>query len=192
MKEKKSKKGLIILIAVIVVVAIAIGAGSAGGPKKVNSDGSTAQSSAQGSQAAKDEKFTIGDTADFDGIKVTLSKAILSAGDGQFVKPENGKKYLCLVFDIANDSKNDITVSSMASFEAYCDEYTLNQSLMGQQCKEVKGINQLDGSVAAGKKMNGVIAYEVPEDFKTFDIKFSPSFLGSKSVTYSFTAENLK
>lgn len=181
---------------VIVIVIIGAGAGagvsSSNGPKKVESgSGSSTASSAVGSSAAEDTKFTIGDTADFDGITVKLSSAILSNGDGKYIKPDSGKKYLCLIFDISNGSKSDITVSSVMSFEAYCDDYSISQSIMGQQAKEVDGIGQLDGSVAAGKKMNGVIAYEVPEDFKSFDITFTPSFWGNKKVVYSFTADKV-
>ena len=57
----------------------------------------------------------------------------------------------------------------------------------GLQAPEGKGKNQLDGSVAAGKKMNGVIAYQVPEDWKTLEIKFSPSFWSNKSATFVAT-----
>ncbi len=45
------------------------------------------------------------------------------------------------------------------NFEAYCDDYSLTQDLVGLQAPEASGKNQLDEVVAAGKKMNGVILH---------------------------------
>ena len=47
-----------------------------------------------------------------------------------------------------------------------------------------KDKNQLDGSVAAGKKMNGIIGYEVPADFNTLEVTFTPSFWSNHSITF--------
>ena len=115
----------------------------------------------------------------------------MSKGDGEFVTPDNGKYFLELIFYINNQSSSDIYVSSMGSFEAYCDDFSLNQDIFGDKVPEVDGISQLDGSVAAGKKMNGVIAYQVPQDFSTFEIRFEPSFWSNNKVTYSFSREDV-
>ncbi|MCI6795215.1 MAG: DUF4352 domain-containing protein [Lachnospiraceae bacterium] len=133
-------------------------------------------------------EFTLGDTADFDGVQVKLSAAILSNGDGEYITPDDGKYFLGLIFDISNDSSSDIAVSSMASFEAYCDEYSISQDLTGYQAPEWDGLDQLDGSVAAGKKMNGVIVFQVPQDFQNFEITYAPDFWGSQEVTFKVPA----
>ena len=41
---------------------------------------------------------------------------------------------------------------------------------------------QLDGTIAAGKKMKGVVGYEAPQDWSELEIRFSPSFWGSEIV----------
>lgn len=87
-----------------------------------------------------------------------------------------------LEFEIENNSNTDISVSSIASFEAYCDDYSVNMNLTANLLYDNK--NQLDGNVAAGKKMNGVIGYEVPADFKTLEVKFSPSFWSNRAITF--------
>ena len=53
-------------------------------------------------------------------------------------------------------------MSSIASFEAYYDDTSMNEDIMGLQAPEAKKYNQLDGDIASGKKMEGVIAYQVP------------------------------
>lgn len=37
---------------------------------------------------------------------------------------------------------------------------------------------QMDGTIKAGKKMKGQIAYEVDKDWKTVEIEFAPVWLG--------------
>lgn len=202
-EEKKKKGGKLKWIIIVIVLIAIIGTVAGGGskePKKVtstNSD-STSVDNADDSTTSEsvntepmDTDFGIGDTADFDGVQIKLSSAILSKGDGKFVRPDNGKYFLELIFYIDNQSSSDISVSSMVSFEAYCDDFSLNQDLIGYQAPEVDGISQLDGSVAAGKKMNGVISYQVPQDFSTFEISFAPSFWRNNKVTYSFSREDV-
>ena len=151
----------------------------------------TEKATEKATEAAKDS-FGIGDTADFNGIQVRLSSVRTSNGDGQFLSPEDGKCFLGLVFDIDNQSSHDIGVSSLISFEAYCDDYTVNQDILGLQIPEWKGIGQLDGNVAAGKKMSGVICYQVPKDFTSFEIRYSPSFWGNKKATFVFTRADVE
>ncbi|MBQ9002876.1 MAG: DUF4352 domain-containing protein [Eggerthellaceae bacterium] len=187
-KNKGSKLPIVIGVVVVIIVIGAIGASGGGSqPQKVSgsSSASAATNSTSASTSAK-TKFGIGDTADFDGVQIKLSSAVLSRGS-TYVKPDAGKLYLGLIVDIANNSSKDINISSIGNFEAYCDDYSLNQSLSGQQAPEWDGISQLDGSVAAGKRMNGVIVYEVPEGFSKFELSASPSFWSSKSVTFDFT-----
>ena len=44
--------------------------------------------------------------------------------------------------------------------------------------------NQLDGTVAAGKKFNGVIGYEVPADWKELEVRFTPDFWSGKEIIF--------
>lgn len=188
-KKKGGKLKWIVIAVIVVIILVAIGSSNKQ-PKKISAESSN-ESGNTANADSKDVTFGIGDTADFDGVQVTLTSAILSKGDGQFVTPDDGKYFLELVFDIDNQSSSDISVSSVASFEAYCDDFSLNQDFMGYQAPEVDGIGQLDGSVAAGKKMNGVISYQVPQDFTNFEISYAPSFWGSNKATFSFTSADV-
>ena len=48
---------------------------------------------------------------------------------------------------------------------------------------------QLDGSVAAGKKMNGVIGYEVPSGWSTIEVKFTPDFWSGKDIAFTYSKQ---
>lgn len=83
------------------------------------------------------------------------------------------------------NSSKEINVSSLISFEAYCNDYSTSVSLSALSAFSDK--NQLDGTVAPGKKMNGIVAYEVPADWSKLEIEYSPSFWGK---AMKFVAEH--
>ena len=75
----------------------------------------------------------------------------------------------------------------MASFEAYADDYALNYSVSA--LLEKNDQNQLDGTIAAGKKMNGVIGYEIPADWKTIEIHFKDNVWSSNKFKFEITKQ---
>lgn len=188
-KEKK-KRGCLSTILLFVIIVAVIGALTSGGDDKKVKDvtKSTSSSSAPSdpnSETKTTEKaeFSVGETAEQKNIQVTLLSITESHGS-EYVKPDDGNVFLLCEFEIGNNSDKDITISSIASFEAYCDDYSLNQDLLGLQAPEAQGKSQLDGSVAAGKKMKGVIAYQVSSEYKNFEISISPDFWSGKGIKF--------
>lgn len=171
------------IIALIVIGAVAGGKDEKDEPKKVGN----ASANGEKSEVTKEKKdfYSAGEVVSLKDIETTLVNVTeYNSTDNEFVKPEDGKIFVLCEFEIANNSKDDINVSSAMSFEAYCDGYSINQSITGLMADKSK--SQLDGVVAAGKKMNGVIAYEIPVEYKEVEIKFQPSFWGKK-ITYKYT-----
>lgn len=190
----KNKKGHPILIGVLVFFILAGIVGAMGGseePQKVNN---SATNQVKANTAAKEEtkaaekpeknEFGVGETAELKGVSVTMVSVTESTGS-QFNQPTEGNVFVICEFEIANNSNSEINVSSMMSFEAYCDDYTCTLSLGALMEKGNK--NQLDGTVAAGKKFNGVIGYEVPSDWKELEVKFTPNFWSGRDMTFVAT-----
>lgn len=188
------KKMVVFLLAGALALSITACGGDSGSssndaPKTEASEDAAAEekNSEEQEEAAKEPEakteFGIGETAEQNGIQVTLVSAAESSGT-EYIAPEEGNIFLILEFEIANNSEDDITISSIANFEAYCDDYSTSQDIFGIQAPEAEGKSQLDGSVAAGKKMNGVIAYQIPSDYQTFEINVSPSFWSSKDIKF--------
>lgn len=148
-------------------------------------DGKKEEEKTSEEQEEKTE-FYLGETAEQKGIQITLASVTESQG-GEYVKPDDGNIFLIFEFEIVNNSEKDINISSIMNFEAYCDDYSLNQDIIGLQAPEVEGKNQLDGSVAAGKKMNGIIAYQVPSGYKAMEINVSPDFWSSKDIKFIYS-----
>ena len=165
-KKQKHIGGFIALgiVALIVVIIIAANAGSDSKPKKVGDDKSASAGSSE------KDVFTKGEIAEMNGVQVTLKDYEESNGT-EFLTPDDGNVFVIVTFEIANNSDSEITVSSIASFEAYVDDYSVSTSISAESVKD--GVGILDGTVAAGKKMSGIIGYEVPKDWKNMEISFT-------------------
>ena len=133
---------------------------------------------------SNDKVFKLGDSVELDDIVIKFVDLTESTGV-QFSKPAEGNVFILCEFEITNNSKEELAISSMLSFEAYCDDYTCEYSLSALMAKGNK--DQLDGSVAAGKKMKGVIGYEVPTDWKELEIQFTPDILSTDKIVFVTT-----
>ena len=124
----------------------------------------------------------MGESAELKDIVVTLVSVEESSGS-QFNQPTDGNVFVICEFEIENNSSSEINVSSLLSFAAYCDDYSLNFSLTA--LLEKGNRNQLDGQIAAGKKMNGIIGYEVPIGWNELEIRFTPSFWSGNEIIFT-------
>ena len=134
----------------------------------------------------KDTKtqYAVGEMADINNISVVLVDVYEDEGSA-YNEPTDGNIFVLCEFEIANNSEKEIGVSSMLSFAAFCDDYTCNYSLAALLEKGDK--NQLDGLIAPGKKLNGIVGYEVPKDWQELEIAFSPENWNGKKATFIAT-----
>lgn len=180
-RKKQGRPVLGITIAVIgLFILIGAVAGSEEeGPEKVASN---TNSTVESSVAEKPEVFGVGDTAEYRNVKVTLDSIVESNGS-QFNTPSEGNVFLLATFTIENNTESDLAVSSMMSFDAYQDGYSTNLSLSALIEKDGE---QLDGTVAPGKKMKGSVGYEVPADYSEFEINYQSDLWSSKKFTFVY------
>ena len=130
------------------------------------------------SSEAKEAKteFYIGETAELDKVQTTLIDVTESTGS-EYNQPNEGNVFVLCEFEICNNSDTEIAVSSMLSFEASCSGSF--SALLEKGDK-----NQLDGTVAAGKKFKGVVGYEVPEDWKELEIRYTPDYWNGNDIVF--------
>lgn len=172
-------KWIVIVIVVIGIIGVAAGGGDDNKPTKV-ADGkskadssSTDDSSAEKADDTEDSEeetvFKLGETAELNGVQVTLTDYKEKKGS-EFNMPTDGNVFALAEFEIVNNSDRELSISSVLSFEAYADDYALNDSL--EALLEKDG-NQLDGTIAVGKRLKGWIGYEIPKDYKNLEIHFT-------------------
>ncbi len=174
-RKKQGGIGKWIVIGIIVVIFLAVAFGGGDDkPKKVENNTTTTQQGENDNDKKADTQetkdiFTVGETAEMNDVQVTLLNYSESKGS-EYNKPSDGNVFLMAEFEIVNNSDSEMNVSSMLSFEAYADDYALNYSL---GAITENNDTQLDGTIAAGKKMKGYIGYEVPKDWSTVEIHFT-------------------
>lgn len=181
----KNKNNTLLVISIVLIVIAIIGAsasGSKSSPSASSSSNISKNSSQVESQEVKDTSFGLGDKADLDGVTVSLINVSENNGS-TYMKPENGNVFIVCEFEIENTSDEDIAISSILSFDAYIDDYAAGMNLGATLSTEK---SQLDGSVAAGKKMNGVVGYEANPSWKELEIRFSPDFWKGKQIIFKY------
>lgn len=202
---RKKQSGIGKWILIVVVAFILFGAASTGEqkpkkvePEKVESteksgkkkkkakDREKSGESAEETEAQTEEKstFGIGETAELNDIQVTMKSYSESQGS-EYNKPTEGNEFVLVEFEIANHSDKELNVSSVMSFEGYADDYALSYSVSALM--EKNEANQLDGTIAPGKKMNGVIGYEVPADWKNLEIHFTDNVWSSSKFKFEIS-----
>lgn len=174
----------IAIVAVVIVAAIAASGNGGNKPQKVgnidNNETENFNSNQSSDDKDKDSVFKKGDIAELNGVKVTLTDYKESNG-GDWNKPSEGNIFLVAEFEIENNSKEELAISSILSFEAYADDYKLNYSLGAMMEKDG---NQLDGTVSVGKKMKGWIGWEVPEDYNNVEVHFTDNVWGNNKFIF--------
>lgn len=177
-KNKKPifKKWWFWAIIVVILIAIIGGGGEDDEPKKV---GETEPAAPSQSEMVQTE-FGVGEIVEMSNIRVTMTEVKESDGS-EYNRPDEGNVFVGCFFEIENDSASEINVSSILCFEAYVDDYSIDESFSA--CLEFDG-DTLDGTVASGKKMKGCICYELPADYQTLEIHFTPDYWSGKDITF--------
>lgn len=148
--------------------------GSGSGNSNLNSDTSS----------VGNKTFKLGDSVELKDVVVTFLSVTENTGS-TYNKPENGKVFVLCEFEIVNNSKEELAVSSLLSFKAYYDDYSCDLSFGALMEKGNK--DQLDGSIAAGKKMKGVVGYEVPANWQELEIQYTPDLFSNDKITFVTT-----
>lgn len=177
--RRRNRHPVLTVVLTLVLILFAIGlAVSFAEQKPTKVDGSLASSDRAATPTAA--VFTVGDTAEMSGVRVTLVD-VRSGTGAQFYTPEDGKVFLTFELEIENATEAEIGVSSLVSFTAYADDYALAYSLSGILAD---GGKQLDGAIAAGKKMRGVVAFEAPADWQSAEIHFKPNVWSGREFVF--------
>lgn len=145
-----------------------------------NTDVHVPESSSQSEE--QELVFRVGETAEYKDVQVTLLNITESTGS-QFNKPTDGNVFILAEFEIANNSDKELAISSLMCFDAYQDGYATNISLTA--LIENPG-EQLDGSIAPGKKMKGAIGYEIPSDYKELEINVQLDIWSSTKIVFVY------
>lgn len=133
--------------------------------------------------ATQSQNLGLNDFVAFKSLTYSATELQESKGN-EFFKPEAGNIFVGIKFTIENTSSEAQIISSLLQFSAYVDDVKCDYSISAA-CAFDEGT--LDGEVAAGKKLVGWYAVEVPENWSSIEIVVSASSFSSENATFVFT-----
>lgn len=116
-------------------------------------------------------EFSVGEIAEYNGVQLSISDFYISGGN-EWASPPDGYVFLYLNMSATNNSEEEIVISSLASFEAYCDDYKIDNCFDASLAGSTDGKQELDGSIAAGKKIDGYIGLVVPSNWGKIELYY--------------------
>lgn len=196
-KKQKAGKGktIIIILAVIIIIAI-IGSSNGGSDDSANnssaekgtttsgglenqtSSGATSEAASEAS--TEDNTFHVGDVLETKKVKLSYISCGEYTDDNMFVEPGEGKKFVYFEFEFENASDADITVGSY-DFKCYADGYSTTQSLVTAD-NAMTSITTL----SPGRKVSGIIVFEVAEDVSEIEIEYETSYWTQKKAIFVY------
>lgn len=167
----------------VLVVVVLIGAGGAAGNKNdtTTSTGSSNNSSSE-KKAEEKTEFKVGETASFDNKTITVTDVQRNYDTGnQFAQPESGKEFVIVTVNITNNSDKTLDYNTF--------EFKMQDSNGVQQNEAFTALSEgklNSGSLAAGGKVTGKLAYEVPKDDTGLKLLYQNfSFFDNKAITFN-------
>lgn len=167
------KKLLLIILCIVFCLTFV----SCGDPVITDGDVSEAK------QETGKTTFGLNESASFKNLKFTAVEFKESTG-ADFFAPEEGNVFVGVKFNVENISNEEQSVSTLLMFEGYADDVKCDYSL---SAATVFSDGTLDGSIAAGKKLVGWYALEVPENWSTIELVIKPDLLSDKNVKFVYS-----
>jgi len=137
-----------------------------------------------GNEKEIDEDLLVGDTVNFDGLKITLNEVRDEPG-GDFDEP-NEDLFIVANLTIVNTTDEEHPISSLMSVDLKDEEgYSYNATFL------VEGTQgQLDGAVEPGETMRGEVAFDTSES-GSYELYYSDA-LKSGKAKWKFSFDELE
>lgn len=166
----------------VLIVILLIGVGSAmGGGDSAPTSGGNSSNSADNKAEEEKTEFAVGEKATFDDKSITVTEVQRNYDTGnQFSQPESGKEFVIVTVNITNDGEGTLDYNTF--------NFKLQDSNGVQQNEAFSALSEgklNSGSLAAGGKVTGKLAYEVPKDDAGLKLLYQDfSFFDNKAITF--------
>lgn len=180
--RKKQKGGCFPVVAGIIVLFLIVGLfgdGDDSAPSDSNPQnvGTVENDNSTDNKNEKvDNEFAVGEIVETSSLKISFLSSSEYETDNEFMQPEEGFTYWRTEFEIENISDTDQAISSMMSWECYADDYSMEQSWVGDDV--------IDATLSPGKKVKGAMYFVVPVDAEEIIVEFETNFWSETKVVF--------
>ena len=112
-------------------------------------------------------RFTIGDTIINRDYKLTVEGASIIVSDNKYAQPDENCEFVEVELTLENTSNDTLNVRALY-FTAYADGFIIDSHNWHAYYPSSKNI--LSADIASGKKINGVLCYEVPKYWSELEL----------------------
>lgn len=182
MKTKESKPWFKrVWVWILIIIVFIIGVNAVGGDTPSTTSNNTTSSS-EDKKAEEKTEFAVNEAASFSNKSITVTEVQRNYDTGnQFAQPESGKEFVIVTVDITNDSDSTLDYNTF--------EFKMQDSNGVQQNEAFTAISEgklNSGSLAAGGKVTGKLAYEVPAGDAGLKLLYQNfSFFDNKAITFN-------
>ncbi len=146
-----------------------------------SSSSSENKTNSNDSKEEEKDEYNVGDTIDFDGKEVTITKVKRNYSTGnQFLHPKSGNEFVKVYIKIVNTSENEASINSW-------DFKIQNSKGVITSCSLVTGDPAEDelsfSTLAPGGTTEGAVIFEVPKNDSDLKLIYNPSFFSNRRVT---------
>lgn len=148
-----------------------------------DSTSNTTESKTDSNNSAPEEKseYNVGETIDFDGKEVTVTKVKRNYNTGNnFFTPKSGNEFVKVYIKIVNTSESEASINSL-------DFKIQNSKGVISSCSIVTGDSAEDelsfSTLAPGGTTEGAVIFEVPKNDSELKLIYNPSFFSNRKVT---------
>lgn len=201
LEKPVNKKGhgclisVLIVLGVLIALSVFVGIIFSNGeePEKVSEiEENDTLLESQNNESSKQEEhapFKKGEVIEYGDMQIVLTKYLEHSGD-EWAKPNDGNIFVFVEFEISNNSNEEKAISSMLSFDSYCDDYLLEYSGNAWMALSSSENTQgLDGTIVPGKKMKGSLALEVPENWKEIEVYFLDNLWTDRKLSFEINKQ---
>ena len=115
----------------------------------------------------KVNRFTIGDTIITRDYKLTVEGASIIVSDNKYAQPNENCEFVEIDLTVENTSNDTLNVNPL-KFTSYADGFSVDNYNSDAYVATSK--NTLRADLASGKKVKGVLCYEVPKDWSELEL----------------------
>lgn len=162
-----NRKHMFTALAIAALVALT-GCGSTETPTKTPA-GAPAAPAAE-TKAPETKAYKIGETADQNGVKLTVNSVRFSAGTEE-KKPAAGATFLIVEATVENTGKAPFQSNTLVQYSVSTSAGVVIDRT------SYPGLKELNGEVAPGTKVTGEVAFQVPADAKELRLEFVADLL---------------
>ena len=133
-----------------------------------------------------------GVSEDLNGVTITVKEIITSGGGGHTLFPDEGNKFLAVVFEFENNTDEEFRVMS-GDFNFFADNLAVSWSATASvYIDQNTSTSRLSATLAPGTRAIGNVSVELPIDTEVLRVDYSRGRgENERSTTFNFNVQDL-